>query len=239
MRNGYSLVPWAEPRYFTIRSRRVENLLAHPVVEQDHSVRHVLVEALSRQGAVASLARDHRRHALLLEPAKQATQLGPENGLIRQAREEGFDGVEHDSTGADGVDREAEPDKESLEIVVTGFLDLAPLDPDVVEHDLLLLDQARQVEAQGRHVLSQPVGVLLEAHEHARLVEPDRPVDEKAHGEQSFTAPGSATHEGGPARRKSPPGDLIKTFDAGERFRQTCHGRMIRGNAFAPIGYIP
>ena len=25
MRNGYSLVPWTEPRYLTIRSRRVES----------------------------------------------------------------------------------------------------------------------------------------------------------------------------------------------------------------------
>ena len=45
IRNGYSLVPCAEPRYLTTRSRRVEICVGHAVIEQDHAVGDVLLQA--------------------------------------------------------------------------------------------------------------------------------------------------------------------------------------------------
>ena len=51
IRNGYSLVPWAEPRYLTIRSRRVEICSVDPVVEDDHAVGDVLLEAVAGQAS--------------------------------------------------------------------------------------------------------------------------------------------------------------------------------------------
>jgi hypothetical protein len=194
------------------------DLLGHPVVEQDHRVRHVFFEALSRQRALAPLAGDHGRHALVFEPAEQAAQLGPENRLVGEPREQRLNRIEHDATGADRVDGEAEPDEESLEIVLAGLLDLAALDPDVVEHDLLLLDQPRKVEAERGDVLSELVVALLEAHEHAGLVESGRAVDEEADGEEGFTAAGSAANERRPAGRQASRGDLVEAVNTGGRF---------------------
>src|SRR4029450_2083204 len=153
---------------------------------------------MARQGALAALAGDDRRHALVLQPAEQTPQLGAEDRLVLQAREERPGGAQHDALGADRVDGEPEADEEPLEIVVARLLDLAALDPDVVEHDLLLLDQPRQVEAERRHVLRELVAALLEAHEHARLAELHRAVDEEADGEERLAAAGSAADERGP-----------------------------------------
>ena len=44
---GYSFVPWAEPRYLTIRSRRVATWLMHPVVQEDHAVADVFLQAVA------------------------------------------------------------------------------------------------------------------------------------------------------------------------------------------------
>src|SRR5262249_20270392 len=194
------------------------DLLGHAVVEQDHRVRDVFLEALPRQGALTALAGDDGRHALVLQPAEQAAQLGAEDRLVRQAREERLDRVEHDALGADRIDREPEPDEEPFEIVVAGLLDLAALDLDVIEHDLLLLDQRRQVEAERGHVLRELVITLLEAQEHARLAELHRAVDEEADREERLAAAGSAADQRRPSRRQTPARDLIEAVDTGGRF---------------------
>jgi hypothetical protein len=182
---------------------------------------------LSRQRSLAPLPGDHGRHALVLEPAKEAAQLGPQDRLVRQAREERLDRVQDDTAGSDRVDGEAEPDEETLQIVVAGLLDLAALDPDVVEHDLLLLDERRQVVAERGDVLGELVVALLEAHEDAGLVELGRAVDEEAHGEEGFAAAGAAADQGGPAGRQASSRDLIEAVDTGGRFWQVRHGAQI------------
>ena len=63
-----------------------------------------------------------------------------------------------------------EADEQALEVVLAGLLDLAAVDVDVVDDQLLLRDQRRQVEAERGHVLGELVGVLLEAHQHAGFV---------------------------------------------------------------------
>ena len=47
IRKGYSLVPWVEPRYLTMRSRRVANLIGDAMVEQDHAIGDVLFQAVA------------------------------------------------------------------------------------------------------------------------------------------------------------------------------------------------
>ena len=89
----------------------------------------------------------------------------------------------------------------------------------MIEHDLFLLDQPRQIEAERGHVLRELVGALLEAHVHAGLVEAGRAMEEEAEGEEGLAAAGSATDEGGPSRRKAALGDLIEAVDTGGRFR--------------------
>src|SRR5206468_3722934 len=191
--------------------------------EHDHRVRDVFLEPLARQGTLAALAGDHRRHAAVLEPAEQAAQLGPQDRLVREPREERLDRVEHHATRADRVDRVAEPHEEPLEIVVAGLLDLAALDLDVIEHELLLLDQSRKIEAERGYVLGELVAALLEAHEHARLVEPGCAVDEEADGEERLAAAGAAADERGPPGRQAAARHLIEAVDTGGGFGQL-HG---------------
>jgi len=60
--------------------------------------------------------------------------------LIRKACEQGLNRIENDPFGADLVHREADANEQSLQVVLTIFLDLGPLDPDetraYIEHRL-------------------------------------------------------------------------------------------------------
>ena len=87
---------------------------------------------------LALLAGDNGGHAAILQPAEQPAQLGAEDGVIGQPGEQRLEGVEDDALGADGIDGVPEPDEQPFEIVFAGLLDLAALDVDVVQHDLLL-----------------------------------------------------------------------------------------------------
>ena len=128
MRNGYSLVPWDEPRYLTTRSRRVETCSltrwssritqsetysSSPWRVSCPSPRSPVITAvtpwsLSQRNSRRSSA---RRIAWLLKPGEQR-----------------LDGVEHHPLGADRVDGVAEPDEQPFEVVLAGLLDLAALD---------------------------------------------------------------------------------------------------------------
>jgi hypothetical protein len=50
------------------------DLILNAMVEQDHRIRHVLLESLPGEESLAALARDHRGHALVLQPPEQASQ---------------------------------------------------------------------------------------------------------------------------------------------------------------------
>ena len=146
-------------------------LLGDAVVEQDDAVGDVLLQPLAGERAVAALAGDDGGHALVLEPAEQPAQLRAQDGGVGQAAEERLDGVEHDALGADRVDGVAQADEQAFEVVLAGLLDLAALDVDVIDQQLLLLGQVLQVEAEGADVLGQLLGGLLEGHEDAGLAE--------------------------------------------------------------------
>ena len=182
------------------------HLLAHPVVEHDDAVGHVLLEALAGELPVALLAGDDRGDAPVLEPAEQPPQLRAQDRLVGEAAEQGLDGVEHDPLGLDAVDRVAEPHEQPLEVVVAGLLDLAALDDDVREPDLLLGRQLVEVEAERADVLGQLPRRLLEREEHPGLAELRRAADQELHGEQGLAAPGGAADERRPAEREAAPG---------------------------------
>jgi hypothetical protein len=143
------------------------HLVVDAVVEQDHGIRHVLLEPLPRQEALAALARNHGGHPLVLQPPEQPPQLGPEDAVIRQAREQGLDRVEDDPFRSYRPNRVVEPDKQPFEIVLAGLLDLAALDAIVVDRKLPRLNQLRQIEAQRCDVVGDFIAVLLEREEHA------------------------------------------------------------------------
>ena len=118
------------------------------VVEQDHCIRHVFLEPLPGQQALAALACDHRGHASVFQPPEQPPQFGPDDALIRQAGEQRFDRVEDDALRPDRLNRVVEPDEQAFEIVVAGFLDLAAFHADIVDGQFLRRDQLRKVKAQ-------------------------------------------------------------------------------------------
>ena len=170
IRKGYSLVPWVEPRYLTIPQPAGGDLLADPVVQQDDAVGDVLLQAVageqsSPRSAVMmavtpfsfsqrkSRRSSARRMPRWARPAKSASRV---SSTTRLAPTESM--------------AEAEADEEPFQVVFARLLDLAPLDVDVVDGELLPLRQVLQVEAQGGDVLGQLFGRLLEGHEDARLV---------------------------------------------------------------------
>ena len=124
-------------------------LLGDAVVEQDDAVGDVLLQALAGERALAALAGDDRRDALVLEPAEQAAQLRAEDRGVGQAAEERLERVEHDALGADGVDGVAEADEQPFEVVLAGLLDLAPLDVDVVDRAACCWRPARRGRSRG------------------------------------------------------------------------------------------
>src|SRR5690606_27997162 len=82
------------------------SLLDGPMVEEDHTVGDVLLEALPRELPLAALPGDHGGQPLVLQPTKQPSQLCAQDRGVREAREERLDRVEHDPLGSDFVDGE-------------------------------------------------------------------------------------------------------------------------------------
>ena len=80
-----------------------QNLVVDAMVEQDDAVRDVFLEALTGERALAALGGDDRGNAFALEPLKQPAQLGTQDAGGKR-REQHFDGVDHDSLGADRID---------------------------------------------------------------------------------------------------------------------------------------
>src|SRR5262245_29732451 len=147
IRKGYSFVPWLDPRYLTTRRRRVATCSStrwsRAITQSEtYSSRPCRVSPL------ASFGRDKSRDALVLEPAEQAAELGPQDGLVGQAAEQRFQRVQHDPLGPDGVDGQPQPDEEGLQVVLAGLFNLAALDVDVVEGQLLLLHQLVEIEPE-------------------------------------------------------------------------------------------
>jgi len=119
------------------------------MVEQDDAIRHVLFEASLRQhaGFAAALSGDDGRQLPVFQPAKQAANLGAQHGRVGQAREERFDGVEHDALGADAVDGMTESDEQAFEVEVAVLLDFAALDAHEIDREQAPGHQIVEVEA--------------------------------------------------------------------------------------------
>ena len=201
------------------------DLIVDAVVEQDHRVRDVLLESLPGEGTVAALAGDHRRDALVLQPPEQPPQFGPEDGVVLQAGKQRFDGIEDDALGADRPDRVIEPDEQPFEIVLARFLDLAAFDAHVVDRELLRLDQLREVEAERRDVAGNLLGVLLERHQHAGLVEMKRAVHQKRERQQRLAGPRPAADQRRPALRQAAARDLVEATNSCQGFRRFATAR--------------
>ena len=132
---------------------------------------------------------------------------------------------------AHAVDEGAEADEEPLEVVLAGLAELGPVDVDVVEGELLLRDEALQVEAERREVLLEVLDLLLEGDEDAGLAVVDDPAGHELHGEEGLAAPRPAADEDRPALRQAAEGDLVEAPDPRGHLLQPHRLRDLRAGA--------
>ena len=163
---------------------------------------------------LAALAGDDRCDAAVGEPLEQPLDLGADDDLVLEGREEDLDGVEDDALGADGVDLGAEPHEQALEVVLAGLLHLAALDADVVEGEQALLLELLEVEALRGEVDLEVARGLLEADEQPGIAVLLGAVDQEAHGEDGLAAAGGAGDERDAALGQASLGDLVEALYA-------------------------
>ena len=94
------------------------DLILYPVIEQDHAVGHVLLQAVARQHPLAALSGHDRRHPTIIEPAEQPPQLGTQQHLVSERPEQRLHRVDHHPLGVDRIDRQPQPNKQPLEIPI-------------------------------------------------------------------------------------------------------------------------
>src|SRR4029078_8344342 len=106
-------------------------------VEKNHRSRDVSLESLPSEEPFAALAGNDGGDSLILQPGEQPSQLGAENPVVLQSREQRSDAVEHAPFGPARADRRGEPAEQPPEIVLTGLLDLGAFPAYVVNRQLL------------------------------------------------------------------------------------------------------
>jgi hypothetical protein len=116
-------------------------------------------------------------------PGRCPPQLGPQDPLVGEPAEQRLHRVQHHPLGADRIDR-------------------VPLHPHVVDPQLPLRHQRRQIEAQRRDVRRQVLCGLLERHEHARLPVRHGATYQELRRQQRLAAARRATHQRGTSARQ-------------------------------------
>ena len=124
-------------------------LLDDAVIEHDHAIRDIFLDAIARRGpVVAALGGDDHRQVALLEPGEQAAQFRADDGDIGDAGEQGVDAVEHDAPGVHLLDRMGQAHEQALEIIFAGFLDLVPVEMDMIHGDQAAFFEIGQIKAE-------------------------------------------------------------------------------------------
>ena len=111
------------------------------MVEQDDTVCDVFFETKMGHSPVAAFRGHDRGHAFALQPAEQALQFSPDNGMVRQRGEKHIDGIQRYTLGADGVDRMTKTDEQPFQVVFSRLFDLAALDLDMIDYQFLVFYQ--------------------------------------------------------------------------------------------------
>ena len=113
-----------------------------------------------------------------------------------------------------------QPHKDALQIVLPAFLHHPALNVDVIDENLFLPHESREVEAQRSDIGGQFLFRLLERHQHARLAELRRPADEKFRRKERLAAARAAADERGPAPWQAAARDFVEPLDARGGFGQ-------------------
>ena len=128
--------------------------------------------------------------------------------------EQRLDRVQNHALGSDGVDGVAQPDEEPAQIELAVLVDLAAIDLDVIERDLLACHQAVEIETQRTDVIRQLFAGLLERQEDSRLAVLDGAANEELHRQQSLAAARASADERWPATWQPACRDLVQSLDA-------------------------
>ena len=133
--------------------------------------------------------------------------------------EQGLDRVEHDALGADRVDAAVQPDEQSVEVVFAGLLISERSIVDVVDEQLFVVDQGREIEPERGDVRCQIGRALLKADEDAGLAVLLDAADEELHGEQGLAAARRTADQSGTPAWEPAIGDFIQAVDATRAFQ--------------------
>nr|QMS47978.1 hypothetical protein WG33_0177 [uncultured bacterium] len=188
---------------------------------------------MTRERSVTPLRRDDGRHAALLEPAKEPTQLGTHNERVGKRGKKRIKGVDENALGANGVDCRAEPQEQAFEIVFSGFLDFAALEMDIVDDEFLLPRQRIEVHAERGDVTRQFMRHFLEGDQDARLAELDCAAQQKLDAEESLAAARGAANQGRPSLRQAAEGNLVKPF-----YSSGCFGNGLGHRGAPGVGRV-
>jgi hypothetical protein len=131
----------------------------------------------------------------------------------------------------------AESYEQSFQVVIAGFINFAPLNPNEIDGYLPLFDKFIQIETEGTNVLSQLRCGFLERHENARFVVVGSPADEKLRRQQSLAGACAAANQCGSAPGKSSTGDLVESLNACPGLRQATSGCTLFFGCLTLSGY--
>lgn len=90
----------------------------------------------------------------------------------------------------------------------------------MVDEELSLADQLRQIETQRGHIAGEVARAFLEAEEHAGLAELPRAVDEEAQSDEGLAGAGAPADERRAPGGQSAAGYLVQAADAGRDFAE-------------------
>ncbi len=218
MRNGYSFVPWVDPRYFDDAQAPRRDLFPDTMVQDDHAVGDEFLDAVPGQLVrPVPLGGDDRGQSFLLEPVEQAADFGAQDTRVRHLAEERFNRVEDDSLRANPLDSVGNSNEEAIEVILAGFRNLASRDVHVVQEQLLLGHQVVQVETQRGGVLGQVRDRFLERHEHARFVVLCGASNQELQSEQRLSGTGASADQSGTPGWQPSTRDFVQPLDSGRR----------------------
>ena len=124
----------------------------HPLLQQNDAVGDIFFDAVPGQSAVAAFRRDDRRQVMLFQPMQQAAQFRAQDGVVRDAREQRIDTVEHDALRPHRLHRVSEANEQSLQIIFAGFVNFLAIDVQIIGGQQLALLQVVQIDPKRRAV---------------------------------------------------------------------------------------
>ena len=164
MMNGYSLVPWVDAAVLDDAQAAGRDLLDHAMVQQDHAVGDVLLEAVAGQSVPSPRSPVMTAVTpLSLSQRNSRRSSARRMASLDQAGEQRLDGVQDDALRADRVDGVAQADEQALEVVFAGLLDLAALDADVIEASFLSATRSSRSKPSDRTFLVSSSAVSSKA----------------------------------------------------------------------------